>query len=57
MHTSDSQSGPNRPLWGDFEGQVGQRNKGGDRGAKQHKGRENALPLTENVKSLSLIDN
>jgi len=32
--------------WADFEGQGGEQNKAGDRGAKHHKGGENAQPLS-----------
>jgi len=32
---------------GDFEGQEGEETKGGDTGAKQHKGSENAQPLID----------
>jgi len=39
---SGSQNGWNRSLGGDFERQEGEQSKGGDRGAKQHKGGENA---------------
>jgi len=44
---SVSQSGRNRPLGGDFNWQSGEKNKGPNRGAKQHKGGENALPLID----------
>jgi len=47
IYTSVSQSWRNRPLDGDFERQGGEKNKGGDRGAKQHKGGENAQPLID----------
>jgi len=42
FYISGSQSGRNRPLWGDFEEQGSDKNKGSDLGAKQHKGGENA---------------
>jgi len=35
------------PLGGDFDGQGGEKNKGVDRGAKQHKGGENAQSLID----------
>jgi len=35
------------PPWGDFEEQGGEKNKVGDRVAKQHKGGENAQPLID----------
>jgi len=35
------------PPWGDFEWQGGDKSKGGNRGAKQHKGGENAQPIID----------
>jgi len=35
------------PPGGDFDGQVGEKNKGGDRGAKKHQGGENAQSLID----------
>jgi len=37
----------NRPLGGDFDGQEGEKNKWGDRGAKKHKGGESAQRLID----------
>jgi len=45
LYPGVSQSGRNRALGGDFEWQGGEKNKGGDREAKQHAGGENAQPL------------
>jgi len=47
LQSSVSQSGRNRPLGGDFEGQGGEKIKGGDRAAKKHQGDENVQPLIE----------
>jgi len=45
--SSVSQTWWNHPLVGDFERQGGKKNKGGDRGPKQHKRGENAQPLID----------
>jgi len=44
FYISGSQSGRNHPLAGEFEGQEGDRTKGGNTG-EQHKRRKNAQPL------------
>jgi len=47
FYTSGSQSGRNRPTGSDFDGQGGEKNKGGYWGTKQHKGGENTQPLID----------
>jgi len=47
VYSSVSQSGLNHPFGGEFEGQRGEKNKGGNSGVKQHKGGENAQPLSD----------
>ena len=55
LYTSGSRSGQNRPLGGDFEGQGDETNKGGDRGAKQHRGGENDQPLIDHWVNFSSL--
>jgi len=43
------------PLGDDFVGQVGEKKKVGDRGAKKHQGGENAQPLIDDRVNFNIL--